>query len=143
MQAVFPLGHLHKSEVRQIAARHDLHTVKRKESMGLCFVEPKQKFNEFLSTSEPGSLALGRSSRPGSSSDRTFPPLPLSDEYITPNPGPIYNEAGTLVGEHQGLWSFQIGQRWKIGGRLRGDDGRLYIAGKDIKENAIWVVEGR
>ncbi|KAL7414846.1 tRNA-methyltransferase [Mrakia frigida] len=111
-RSIFPLGNLQKTEVKRLAAEYHLHTADRKESTGLCFVEPKQKFTNFL------------------------------DEFIPPNPGPVYHENGTLLGQHQGLWSHAIGQRYKIAGRGASNSEKMFVAGKDLKENAIWLVEG-
>ena len=44
---IFPLGHLNKSEVREIAKDLDLLNADRKDSQGICFLG-KLKFNEFL-----------------------------------------------------------------------------------------------
>lgn len=37
-QVLFPVGHLHKSEVRKIAEQAHLPTAKKKDSQGLCFI---------------------------------------------------------------------------------------------------------
>src|SRR5882757_2191369 len=47
-RALFPLGELIKADVRKIAEVAGLPTAQRDESMGICFVGQKQKFNEFL-----------------------------------------------------------------------------------------------
>jgi tRNA-specific 2-thiouridylase len=47
-KALFPLGDLTKTEVRQIAKKHALTTAAKKESMGICFVG-KVGIKEFLS----------------------------------------------------------------------------------------------
>lgn len=47
-RALFPLGELTKAEVRKIAEAAGLPTAQRDESMGICFVGQKRKFNEFL-----------------------------------------------------------------------------------------------
>lgn len=48
-RALFPLGELTKAEVRKTANAAGLPTAQRDESMGICFVGQKRKFNEFLS----------------------------------------------------------------------------------------------
>lgn len=45
--AIFPIGHLKKSEVRTIAERMNLPNAKRKDSQGLCFIG-KVSMKEFL-----------------------------------------------------------------------------------------------
>ena len=47
-RALFPLGDLAKTEVRNIAKGHGLITAERAESMGVCFVGEKGRFREFL-----------------------------------------------------------------------------------------------
>jgi tRNA-specific 2-thiouridylase len=44
---IFPIGHLLKSEVRELAQKYNLPTAKKKESMGICFVG-QVKLKEFL-----------------------------------------------------------------------------------------------
>lgn len=45
--ALFPIGSLHKSEVREIARKHGLHTSEKKDSTGICFIG-KRDFKQFL-----------------------------------------------------------------------------------------------
>lgn len=47
-RALFPLGGLHKSEVRSLAKQYELLTSDRPESMGICFVGEKARFTQFL-----------------------------------------------------------------------------------------------
>ena len=46
-KAIFPIGHLTKSDVRDIAKKNDLITADKKDSQGLCFVG-KVKLPDFL-----------------------------------------------------------------------------------------------
>lgn len=57
-QTLFPLGEYTKPEVRKLAAKHNLVTATKKESMGICFVG-KVGIKEFLQqfvTTEPGAI---------------------------------------------------------------------------------------
>jgi len=45
---LFPIGHLHKKEVREIARKHGLATSEKKDSTGICFIG-KRDFKPFLS----------------------------------------------------------------------------------------------
>jgi len=51
-QAIFPIGHLPKSEVREIARKAGLPNAERKDSQGLCFVG-KVNFGDFLKAHIP------------------------------------------------------------------------------------------
>ncbi|MGX6962372.1 tRNA 2-thiouridine(34) synthase MnmA [Vagococcus xieshaowenii] len=51
-KTMFPLGHLQKPEVREIAERAGLATAKKKDSTGVCFIGEKN-FKEFLSNYLP------------------------------------------------------------------------------------------
>ena len=132
-RALFPLGELTKADVRKIAEAASLPTAQRDESMGICFVGQKRKFNEFL--------CVYTSLRP------VFFPLPpfalrlwpLAVDYLEPKPGPIYElGTGKPIGTHKGLWTYTIGQ----GARLPGLSGRYFIASKNKKMNAIYAVNG-
>jgi tRNA U34 2-thiouridine synthase MnmA/TrmU len=48
-KALFPLADLPKTRVRDIARAAGLHNASREESMGLCFVGERRRFNDFLS----------------------------------------------------------------------------------------------
>ncbi|KAF7336791.1 tRNA-specific 2-thiouridylase MnmA [Mycena venus] len=113
-RALFPIGSLTKSDVRKIAQDGDIPTsvLEREESMGLCFIGEKKRtdFKEFISS------------------------------YIAPSPGPVKMlSTGKTLTEHNGLWSFTIGE--KI--RLRGMREKMYVAQKDIPTNTIFVAPGR
>jgi len=45
---LFPIGHLHKQQVREIARKHNLATAEKKDSTGICFIG-KRDFKPFLS----------------------------------------------------------------------------------------------
>lgn len=56
---LFPIGHLQKSEVREIAKRHDLITHEKKDSTGICFIG-ERNFRNFLSqylAAKPGPIS--------------------------------------------------------------------------------------
>ncbi|MFC3039152.1 tRNA 2-thiouridine(34) synthase MnmA [Virgibacillus xinjiangensis] len=57
-KVMFPLGHLPKSEVREIAKKHGLATATKKDSTGICFIG-ERNFKEFLSEylpAQPGEM---------------------------------------------------------------------------------------
>lgn len=46
-KVIFPVGHLHKSDLRQIAQQHQLATSTKKDSTGICFIG-ERNFKQFL-----------------------------------------------------------------------------------------------
>ena len=49
---IFPVGDLQKSQVRDLARKHNLATAEKKDSTGICFIG-ERNFNEFLSNYLP------------------------------------------------------------------------------------------
>lgn len=86
-KTLFPIGHLRKDQVRQIAIEENLQKIaKKKESMGICFI--------------------------GSRNFKTF-----IKEYIEPLPGKFVNiETGKTLGQHEGIHMWTLGQRIHLGG---------------------------
>jgi len=64
--------------------------------------------------------------------------------YFKPDPGNICTPEGVVMGEHEGLAFYTIGQRQGLGiGGKRMSDGRpWYVAGKDTATNTLFVVQG-
>lgn len=56
-KVIFPLGHLQKEQVRQIAEEAGLATAKKKDSTGVCFIGERD-FNSFLSNYLPNQPGL-------------------------------------------------------------------------------------
>ena len=65
--------------------------------------------------------------------------------YLPKTPGPIETADGCVVGRHQGLAYYTLGQRQGlgIGGRRGADESAWFVAGKDLARNALTVVQGR
>jgi tRNA-specific 2-thiouridylase len=64
--------------------------------------------------------------------------------YLPAQPGDIVTEDGQVIGRHQGLMYYTIGQRQGlgIGGRADADDAPWYVAGKDLRRNRLVAVQG-
>lgn len=84
-RALFPIGNLTKTQVRELAKQYNLATKDRKDSQGLCFLG-KIKFADFIKHH------LG---------DRHGPLIEF--------------ETGIKLGEHSGYWYYTIGQRKGVG----------------------------
>ncbi|MDO8443595.1 MAG: tRNA 2-thiouridine(34) synthase MnmA [Candidatus Azambacteria bacterium] len=66
-------------------------------------------------------------------------------EKLGKNPGPIKNMDGKIIGTHDGVIFYTIGQRKGIGikGSLPGEQGKTYyVAAKNVDTNTLWVAEG-
>ena len=64
--------------------------------------------------------------------------------YLPANPGPIRTPEGDVVGEHQGLMYYTLGQRQglHIGGIHDRPDLPWYVVAKDLEANALIVAQG-
>jgi tRNA-specific 2-thiouridylase len=143
-KALFPIGHLEKSEVRKIATEAGLSTAEKKDSQGLCFIG-KVKLPEFLQQQlkpKQGDIieiekghALFNKNKEFNRENTSLEALQnLSQDYIyTP-------DLGVKVGEHQGAHYFTIGQRKgiNVGGKVE----PLFVIDTDTKTNTIYVGQG-
>ncbi len=64
--------------------------------------------------------------------------------YIPANPGDIVSTEGKVVGQHDGLMYYTLGQRrgLNIGGRSDGSGERWFVVGKDLNKNILNVSQG-
>lgn len=60
--------------------------------------------------------------------------------YLKPNPGRMVNTDGDTVAEHDGLMYYTLGQRQGL--NIGGPGEAWYVAGKDIANNELLVVQG-
>jgi tRNA-specific 2-thiouridylase len=65
--------------------------------------------------------------------------------YLPRTPGPVVTPEGAVVGRHQGIAYYTLGQRQGlgIGGTRHGTDAPWFVAGKDLQRNALVAVQGR
>ena len=128
-KTLFPVGELHKTEVRRIAEKIGLPNAKKKDSTGICFIG-ERPFREFLNryiSKEPG---------------------PIKD----PSGRTIGKHVGLsfyTLGQRQGLGIGGIkakGADMKAlqarGLRGAGEHTPWFVARKDIPNNTLWVVQG-
>ena len=104
--SIFPLGETLKTETRQIAAQYGLKTAEKPESMDLCLVESNGSMRAFL------------------------------DKYIAPQKGEIVDESGKVLGQHDGIHHYTIGQRKGLGIAAAEP---LYVIGLDAVRNRVIV----
>jgi tRNA-specific 2-thiouridylase len=73
------------------------------------------------------------------------------NRYISKEPGPIRDERGRVLGQHQGLSFYTLGQRQGLGiggvkergaPRGGGEHAPWFVARKDMEKNTLWVVQG-
>ncbi|MEN5246171.1 MULTISPECIES: tRNA 2-thiouridine(34) synthase MnmA [Brucella/Ochrobactrum group] len=82
----FPLGHLPKAQVREIAEEMGLTVAKKQDSQDICFV-PQGKYSDIISKLKPEAA----------------------------NPGDIVHIDGRTLGRHDGIVHYTVGQRRGIG----------------------------
>jgi tRNA-specific 2-thiouridylase len=65
-------------------------------------------------------------------------------QYIPARPGPLCSVDGHLLGEHQGVMYYTLGQRngLGIGGRREAGGEAWYVIGKDVANNVLYVAQG-
>lgn len=108
-RVLFPLGTLKKSTVRQLAKERGLPNAARKDSQDICFLGGKVSIQRFL------------------------------DRFIPPKKGPIVDRFGKVLGAHQGLHHYTIGQRHGIGIPSNCDFEKYVVVGKDLAGNRLIV----
>jgi len=64
--------------------------------------------------------------------------------FLPANPGEIHNTAGEVIGRHQGLMYYTLGQRQGlgIGGVTNAPDEPWYVVAKDLDYNTLTVAQG-
>jgi tRNA-specific 2-thiouridylase len=110
----FPLGELTKEEVRALARRVKLPVAEKPESMELCFV-PNGNYVQFIQAYAADQKIL-----------------------LNKDEGEIVTESGEVVGRHNGVHNFTIGQRKGLGfatGKA------LYVLSIDPEKNRVVVGE--
>ena len=110
-KAMFPVGDLTKSEIRQIARDAGIPVSEKKDSTGVCFIG-ERNFRKFLSG------------------------------YLPAQPGDMVTVDGRIVGRHDGLMYYTLGQRRGLGIGGSGDGRRWFVVAKDLERNRLVVDQG-
>jgi tRNA-uridine 2-sulfurtransferase len=119
-QTLFPVGELHKTQVRQIAQDIGLPNAKKKDSTGICFIG-ERPFREFLNryiANQPGPIKDERGRTLGQHVGLSF----------------------YTLGQRQGLGIG--GVKEKGAQRGGGEHTPWYTARKDLATNTLYVVQG-
>jgi len=103
---VLPLGKLKKEETREEASRLGLRTAQKPESQDLCLVEHYGSMSKFI------------------------------DHHIPEKNGQIKHINGQVLGSHNGIQHFTVGQRKGIGISWREP---LYVKKLDYENNLVYV----
>ena len=106
----FPLGKLNKSETREIAHKLELNVADKPDSQDICFVT-KDSYRTFIEKLKPESFIKGN----------------------------IVNINREIIGEHQGIVNYTIGQRKGTG--IGGYTNPLYVIEIDKTNNLIVLGE--
>ena len=129
-KSLFPIGNLHKSQVREIALGLGLVTATKKDSQGLCFIG-KVSLPDFLQQKlkpQRGEIIEVEASWQGFESPQWG------------NQWELRPDSGKVVGSHNGAYYFTIGQRKGlfVGGKTL----PLFVIAIDVKKNIVYVGQG-
>ncbi len=105
-RSIFPLGELTKAQTRAIASQFGLLTADKPESQDLCLIEAHGSMQAFL------------------------------DQYISQHKGEIVDTQGRVLGEHNGIHHYTVGQRKGLGIAAPHP---LYVARLDVAMNRVIV----
>lgn len=120
-RTIFPLGELTKNDTREIARECALKTAEKEESMEICFV-PGRDYGKFLEQSK----------------------------LVTRHPGDIVDVHGRVLGTHDGIEFFTIGQRKGLGisapkplyvVELDAQNNRVVVGDESLLERDVFAVE--
>ena len=144
-KTLFPIGHLQKPEVRDIALQQELVTAGKKDSQGLCFIG-KVRLPDFLQQQlkpkEGVIVEVPETVIPevagGDKASNAFAKAEL--ENLVKKPSYTVAE-GKVVGKHQGAHYFTIGQRKGLG--VGGTVEPLFVIDTDVKDNVIYTGQGK
>ncbi len=106
---LFPIGHLPKPKVRELAVKFDLATKAKKDSTGICFIG-ERNFKDFLS------------------------------QYVKGQKGNFVDLKGKILGSHDGVCFYTLGQRKGMG--IGGPGEAWFVVGKNFDKNEVILAQG-
>lgn len=107
---LFPIGHLPKPKVRELAHLFDLSTKEKKDSTGICFIG-ERNFKSFLS------------------------------QYIQGSKGNFVDLNGKILGKHDGVCFYTLGQRKGMG--IGGPGEAWFVVAKNFDKNQVVLAQGQ
>lgn len=110
-KTVFPIGNLAKKKVRKIAEEIDIPSKEKKDSQKICFLKG-ENVQEFLL------------------------------KNINTEKGDIIDiDTGNVVGKHEGIFNYTLGQRKGI--EIGGLNEPYFVCERDLDKNILYVAKGR
>lgn len=106
---LFPVGKMQKDEIRKIAKEYDLPVAEKKESQEICFIK-----------------------------DIDYCKFIESHTNVFPQKGFFIDENGSILGEHQGIMKYTVGQRKGFGISFGKP---MYVISIDSKNNTVMLGE--
>ncbi|PWC54663.1 tRNA 2-thiouridine(34) synthase MnmA [Azospirillum sp. TSO22-1] len=107
----FPLGGLTKPETRALAERYGLEVAAKPDSQDICFV-PDGSYADVVAKLRPGAI----------------------------EPGEIVHVDGRVLGRHEGIVHYTVGQRKGLGiGGIKGEGEPLFVIGLDAPARRVVV----
>jgi tRNA-specific 2-thiouridylase len=104
---LYPLGEMTKEEVRKLAKKYELPVAEKEESQEICFVEDDD-YGRFIKENCPEAV----------------------------KPGPIMDKNGNILGQHDGIAFYTLGQRKGIGSHKSLPK---YVVALDREKNAVII----
>ncbi len=117
-KTMMPLAAYEKEEIREIAAKIGLSVADKADSMEICFLPEGEVYTNYL----------------------------VEQEGVTPEQGNFVDEAGTVLGKHQGIIYYTVGQRKGLGiafgepryvKELRPESNEVVLSGNDALQSRI------
>ena len=115
-RTLFPLGHMNKPQVRELAREHHLALAEKPDSQEICFV-PGGDYKRFIDAY-----------------------LAEQGEQLPDTSGELVTTEGKVLGHHEGIHNFTVGQRKGLGVatgsplyviNINGAEGKVTVGGND------------
>lgn len=141
-KAIFPIGHLTKSQVRDIAKKSNLITANKKDSQGLCFIG-KVKLPDFLKqrlTPKKGKVIKIDAEFKGPEVELAEVKSKEQELELLSAPFSFSSKDGEEIGQHNGAYYYTVGQRKGL--NIGGFSEPLFVIETDVSQNIIYVGMG-